>query len=112
MKKEEVIKQVKESIGSIYTKQDVINIINLIDVSESIKQKRVINIFLNGEFDTAHEERVGESPVRIYNKGTHVQILEDQFDQYIDGLEESGYESYFCPELYSHPQWNGEIIYL
>jgi hypothetical protein len=72
----------------------------------------LINIFINGTWDTAHEDSTDKSPIRIFDKGTHVQILADQYDQYIDALEEKGYDCYLCPEMYSHPQWNGEIIYI
>jgi hypothetical protein len=33
------------------------------------------------------------------------------YEQYIDDLEERGYDCYFCPEMYMHPQWNGEILF-
>ena len=72
----------------------------------------LINIFLNGAWDADHEDHSDKSPVRVYDKGTHVQILESMYDQYIDDLEERGYDCYFCPEMYMHPQWNGEIIYI
>ena len=72
----------------------------------------LINIFINGTWDTAHEDSTDKSPVRIFDKGTHVQILADQYDQYIDALEEKGYDCYLCLEMYSHPQWNGEILYM
>jgi hypothetical protein len=72
----------------------------------------LINIFINGTWDTAHEDSTDKSPIRIFDKGTHVQILANQYDQYIDALEEKGYDCYLCPEMYSHPQWNGEILYM
>ena len=72
----------------------------------------LINIFINGTWDTAHEDKTDKSPVRIFDKGTHIQILADQYDQYIDDLEEKGYDCYLCLEMYAHPQWNGEIIYM
>jgi len=72
----------------------------------------LINIFINGTWDTAHEDKSYLSPVIVYDKGTHVQILASQYDQYIDDLEERGYDCYLCPEMYSHPQWNNEIIYV
>jgi hypothetical protein len=72
----------------------------------------LINIFLNGTWEADHEDQTDKSPVRIFDKGTHVQILASMYDQYIDDLEEKGFDNYFCPEMYSHPQWNGEIIYI
>ena len=72
----------------------------------------LINIFINGTWDTSHEDKTDKSPIRIFDKGTHIQILADQYDQYIDDLEEKGYDCYLCPEMYAHPQWNGEIIYI
>ena len=72
----------------------------------------LINIFINGTWDTSHEDKTDKSPIRIFDKGTHIQILADQYDQYIDDLEEKGYDCYLCLEMYSHPQWNGEIIYM
>jgi hypothetical protein len=71
----------------------------------------LINIFINGDWDISHEDKPDTSPVIVYDKGTHVQILASQYDQYIDDLEERGYDCYLCPEIYSHPQWNNEIIY-
>ena len=70
----------------------------------------LINIFINGTWDTSHEDKTDKSP--IFDKGTHIQILADQYDQYIDDLEEKGYDCYLCLEMYAHPQWNGEIIYI
>ena len=72
----------------------------------------LINIFINGTWDTAHEDSTDKSPIRIFDKGTHVQILANQYDQYIDALEEKGYDCYLCLEMYAHPQWNGEILYM
>ena len=71
----------------------------------------LINIFINGTWDTSHEYKSDTSPVIVYDKGTHVQILASQYDSYINDLEERGYDCYFCPEMYSHPQWDNEIIY-
>jgi dienelactone hydrolase len=71
----------------------------------------LINIFINGEWDADHKDQTDKSPVVVINKGAHVQILADQYEQYIDDLEEKGY-SYLCPEMYAHPQWNGEICYI
>lgn len=72
----------------------------------------LVNIFIDGSWDTAHEDKTDKSPVRIFDKGTHVQVLAAQYDQYIDDLEKRGFDCYLCPEMYSHPQWNGEIIFL
>ena len=72
----------------------------------------LINIFINGTWDTAHEDSTDKSPIRIFDKGTHVQILANQYDQYIDALEEKGYDCYLCLEMYAHPKWNGEILYM
>lgn len=72
----------------------------------------LINIFLNGDWDARHEDHTGKSPLRIFDEGTRVQILASQYDQYIADLEEKGYDSYLCLEMYSHPQWNGEIIFM
>jgi hypothetical protein len=72
----------------------------------------LINIFINGDWDTAHEDKTDNSPIRIWDRGTHVQILANQYKQYINDLEERGYDCYLCLERYSHPQWNGEIIYI
>ena len=72
----------------------------------------LINIFINGTWDTAHEDKSDTSPVIVFDKGTHIQILSSQYDQYIEDLEERGYDCYLCLEMYSHPQWNGEIIYI
>ena len=73
---------------------------------------QLINIFMNGDWDTSHEDRTDKSPIRVFNKGEHVQILKEQYDEYIDALEEKGFDCYLCPEMYAHPQWNGEIIFL
>ena len=71
----------------------------------------LINIFINGNWETSHEDKTDTSPVIIYEIGTHVQILASMYEQYIDDLEERGYDCYFSPEMYMHPQWNGEILF-
>lgn len=68
----------------------------------------LINIYIDGEWDADHNAPTDKSPVTIFDKGTHVQILADQYEQYIDDLEGRGH-SYFCPEVYAHPKWNGVI---
>jgi hypothetical protein len=72
----------------------------------------LINIYINGEYNTNHYDNTDTSPVVIEKKGTLVQILASQYNQYIDDLEERGYDSYFCPEMYQNPKWNGEILFL
>jgi hypothetical protein len=72
----------------------------------------LVNIFINGDWDTAHEDKTDKSPVTIFDRGTHIQVLAEQYDQYIRDLKERGYDCYLCPEMYSHPRWNGEIIFL
>jgi hypothetical protein len=72
----------------------------------------LINIFLNGTWDADHDDKTNRSPVMVFDKGTHVQILAEQYEQYIDDLEEKGFDNYLCPEFYGHPRWNGEIIYV
>lgn len=72
----------------------------------------LIRIFINGHWETNHEDKTDKSPIRIWDKGTEVHILSEQYNQYIDDLEKRGYDCYLCPEMYSHPQWNGEIIYM
>lgn len=71
----------------------------------------LINIFINGDWDADHKDQTDKSPVVVFDKGTHVQILADKYDQYIDDLEEKG-QSYLCPEMYANPKWNGEILFL
>lgn len=78
---------------------------------ETPKINQLVNIFIDGEWDCSHEDKTDNSPVRIFDKGTHVQIKASDYDQYIDDLEERGYDCYLCPEMYAHPQWNGEFIF-
>lgn len=76
------------------------------------KLNQLVNVFVDGTWDCSHEDKIGKSPVVVYSKGKHVQMLASQYDAFIDNLEEIKYDCYFCPELYSHPQWNGEVIYM
>jgi hypothetical protein len=79
---------------------------------EEPKINQLVTIFLNGDWDTSHEDKGDTSPVRIFDKGEVYKILASDYDQYIDDLEERGYDCYLCLEMYAHPQWNGEIIFM
>ena len=47
----------------------------------------LIDIFIDGDWETNHEDKPGKSPIVIFNKGKHVQILREQYDEYIEALE-------------------------
>lgn len=79
---------------------------------EEPKINQLVTIFVDGEWDTSHEDKTDKSPVRIFDKGKVYKILASDYDQYIDDLEERGYDCYLCLEMYAHPQWNGEFIFI
>lgn len=68
----------------------------------------MIEVYVNGEFDTSLEDREDKTVI-IYNKGEVYLMDESLFDKFIDDLEIKGYDCYFSPQLYSHPEWNGII---
>jgi hypothetical protein len=72
---------------------------------------KLVRVFVNGCWDVSHEDKLGDSAVIIYDKGVCYEMLESNYDKFIDGLEEKGFDCYLSPEMYSHPQWNGQIIY-
>jgi len=59
MKKQEAINKVNEGIGSIYTKEDVINIINQIEDTQaetpSFDGKEIVKVVMNEWHDKVHE---------------------------------------------------------
>lgn len=73
---------------------------------------KLITIYINGCWDADHTDATDTSPVRIFEKGTVVQVIASQYDQYIEDLEERGYDCYLCPDMYANPKWNGEIIFI
>ena len=80
---------------------------------EEPKINQLVTIFLNGDWDTSHEDKGDTSPVRIFDKGKVVQIQAHMYEKFIDDLEDNkGFDSYLCPDMYAHPQWNGEIIFM
>jgi hypothetical protein len=96
---------------------DIIEVVEVTEKSiekpkEEILDNRLISIFIDGDWDTSHEDKGDTSPVRIFNKGKVVQIQAHMYEQYIDDLEERRFDCYFSPDMYAHPQWNGEIIYM
>ena len=70
----------------------------------------LIDVYVNGEWDTNLEDNKTKS-VTIYSKGIHYQMDSKLFDNFIDKLENTGYDCYFSPQLFSHPDWDGIIIY-
>ena len=68
----------------------------------------LINVYVNGDWDTSLET---QKEVVIFNRGIIYQMDEKLFDSFIDELEKEGYDCYFCPELFKHPDWNGIIKY-
>ena len=70
----------------------------------------LVTIYLNGVFDTSLEDREDKTVI-IYDKGQVYKIQESRYNKFIDDLELNGFDCYFCPELYSHPEWNGIIKY-
>jgi len=69
----------------------------------------MIDIYVNGDWNTSLEE--SEKHVTIFNRGDRYQMNVHMYDEFIDKLEETGYDCYFCPQLFSHPEWNGIIKY-
>ena len=68
----------------------------------------MITVYLNGDWDASLE--VNKS-VTIYEKGQVFKMDKSLFDKFIDDLEEKGFDCYFSPELFRHPEWNGIIEY-
>lgn len=68
----------------------------------------LIEVYVNGNWDADMEINYH---VEIYNKGKVHLIKADMYNDFIDDLEEHGFDNYFCPQLFEHPDWNGIIIY-
>jgi hypothetical protein len=66
----------------------------------------LIEIYVNGSWNADMETNYH---VEIYNKGTVHLMKADLYADFIDDLEEHGFDNYFCPQLFSHPDWNGII---
>jgi hypothetical protein len=70
---------------------------------------KLVRVFVNGTWESAEETKDGS--VIVYDTGTVHEIKEELYDKFIDDLEETGFDNYLCPDLYSHPNWNGKILY-
>ncbi len=68
----------------------------------------LVEIYVNGDWNTSLEDN---NEVVIYDKGTVYKLDDSLYDSFIDKLEDEGYDCYFCPELFKHPEWNGIIKY-
>lgn len=68
----------------------------------------LIEIYVNGTWDISHEVH---AHAIIYDKGEVWLIEEDQYDQFIDELEETGFDCYLCLAKYKHPDWNGRVLF-
>ena len=66
----------------------------------------LIEIYVNGDWDASLEN---DSKVTIFNRGIVYQLDDSLYDYFIKNLEEKGYDCYFCPQLFRHPDWNGII---
>lgn len=76
-----------------------------------MKNNNLVAVYINGVWESAEDTPDGS--VNIYEVGTIVEIKRDLCEKFINDLEDSGeYDNYFCPEMYSHPNWNGRINYL
>jgi hypothetical protein len=90
MTKLEVIKKVNESAGSLFTKQDVINLVNGLEVSgvdlETFKD-RVLAIIDDGDTDRIDVDH-SNCDFEIRN-GNEIRIESVSFDaeEYIDGIK-------------------------
>ena len=69
----------------------------------------MINVYVNGNWNTYLDGSI--KYVTIFDKGECYQMDMYLYDKFIDDLEVTGYDCYFCPELFSHPEWNGIIKY-
>lgn len=72
-------------------------------------ESEVIEVYVNGTWDCSLEE---SKSVTVYDRGTVYKMSEIHYDKFINQLEENGYDCYFSPELFSHPEWNGVIEYV
>jgi hypothetical protein len=68
-----------------------------------------IQVWVNGDWDCSIDEW---RSVIVFDKGTVHEMKESDYDNFINQLEEDGFDCYFCPQLFSHPEWNGEIEYV
>jgi len=68
----------------------------------------MIEVYVNGDWDASLED---SKEVIVWELGTVYQMKKEMFGDFIDNLEEDGYDCYFCPQLFSHPNWNGIIKY-
>jgi hypothetical protein len=69
----------------------------------------LIEIYVNGDWNTSLEEC---PHIEIYDKGDIYVIKAELYDKFIDDLEKNGYNCYLCPQLFSHPNWNGIIKHI
>jgi hypothetical protein len=70
---------------------------------------KLIRVFVNGTWESAEDTKDGS--VIVYDTGQVWEIKEELYDKFIDDLEATGFDCYLCPEMYSHPSWNGKIFY-
>ena len=68
----------------------------------------LVDVYVNGNWDASCEIF---KEVRVWVKGSVYQMDSNLFDKFIDNLEETGFDNYFCPQLFKNPDWNGIIIY-
>lgn len=69
----------------------------------------MIDVYVDGNWNTFLDSSAKH--VTVFDKGKHYQMDEGVYGNFIDELEEKGYDCYFCPQLFSHPEWNGIIKY-
>jgi hypothetical protein len=71
------------------------------------KSPKEIEVWVDGEWDASIETT---KDVVVYSKGTVFTIQREDYNSFIDCLENKGYDCYFCPALFSHPDWSGNIV--
>ena len=70
----------------------------------------LVDVFVNGQWNASCQNKE-DSSVIIYELGMVYQMDSSKFNGFVDKLEEEGFDCYLCPQLFSHPDWNGIIKY-
>ena len=72
-------------------------------VKEIKARQKKYEVFVNGFYDTSFSE---VKYVEVVHVGEVRMMTMKELTEFEDSL---AFDSYLCPELFSHPDWNGEI---
>jgi hypothetical protein len=76
-----------------------------------MENNNLITVYVNGVFCTSLEDREDKS-IYIYEIGEKFLIKQNLYNKFVDDLELNGFDCYLCPDIYSHPEWNGTIKFI